>query len=258
VLNVMQGLVIAVVFALLTTVFRIQWPRWRMLSRLSGTEEFRDCGRYGRVQDVDGIRIFRFDAPLLFTNVEHFAKSVERAVTDCPPSGLATLHNVFAWNPSAKKSPAQSLIGRLSKSESEEEKAPQVHHLIIDCSGFTFVDYTSLSALADVYRQMKDRGINVYFAGAKAPVRDVLDACGFHRSVGKENFYPAIHDAVLAASQSETDHTTTPGTEVINHSQLLLPLNNSTILNSKSSVCIKESSLLEWEQRKRLDECDDL
>lgn len=61
----MQGLAVSVIFALLTTVFRVQWPRWRVLSRLSGTEEYRDAGRYLRVTNVDGVRIFRFDAPLV-------------------------------------------------------------------------------------------------------------------------------------------------------------------------------------------------
>lgn len=46
VLNVMQGLAVSVVFALLTTVFRVQWPRYRMLSRLSGTEEYRDVSHF--------------------------------------------------------------------------------------------------------------------------------------------------------------------------------------------------------------------
>uniref|UniRef100_A0AC34Q4C5 SLC26A/SulP transporter domain-containing protein n=1 Tax=Panagrolaimus sp. JU765 TaxID=591449 RepID=A0AC34Q4C5_9BILA len=64
ILNVMSGLAVAVVFALLTTIFRIQWPRWRMLSQLTGTEEYRDIGRYGRTTEVEGIKIFRFDAPL--------------------------------------------------------------------------------------------------------------------------------------------------------------------------------------------------
>ena len=82
VLNVMQGLALAVGFALLTTVFRVQWPRWYLLSRLNGTEDYRDSGRYAHVTDVDSVRIFRFDAPLLFTNVEHFANSARKAVTD--------------------------------------------------------------------------------------------------------------------------------------------------------------------------------
>lgn len=45
---------------------------------------------------------------------------------------------------------------------------------------------------------MEARGIYVYFAGAKAPIRDTLEACGFFNSVDLSNFYPTIHDAVNA------------------------------------------------------------
>lgn len=79
----MNGLVTSIIVALLTTVFRIQWPRWQVLSRLNGTEEYRDCGRYARVTFVKSIRIFRFDAPLLFTNVDSFANAVEKALWTC-------------------------------------------------------------------------------------------------------------------------------------------------------------------------------
>ncbi|KAH7730560.1 SULP-4 protein [Aphelenchoides avenae] len=273
VLNVMQGLAVAVIFALLTTIFRIQWPRWRMLSRLSGTEDFRDSGRYARVQDVEGVRVFRFDAPLLFMNVDHFASSVEKAVTACTTDGLATLHNVFASNGASngpKRSITRTLLPRaFIRQEDKESKAATndcVQHLVIDCSGFTFVDYSSVVALADAYRQMKERGIMVYFAGAKAPIRDVLDSCGFHRMVGKDNFYPSIYDAVLAATTKSDEPVTCTETDVPDASLLQLPTANSTLctskssgfLNSKVSLTRKDTfTTLDWE-RKHPDELDDL
>uniref|UniRef100_A0A7E4UYM6 STAS domain-containing protein n=1 Tax=Panagrellus redivivus TaxID=6233 RepID=A0A7E4UYM6_PANRE len=217
VLDVMKGLAVAVVFALLTTVFRIQWPRWHMLSQLAGTEEYRDSGRYGRTTDIEGIRIFRFDAPLLFTNVEHFANSVERAISKSAETlpGMATLHN-FALAPAPKQAAKvgnKGFVARIFASGKEgyentdKKRVAGVEYLIIDCSGFTFIDYTSVSALTDVYNRLRARGLNVYFAEAKAPVRDMLESCGFFVSVYKINFYPTIHDAVLAACANRRNNT---------------------------------------------------
>jgi MFS superfamily sulfate permease-like transporter len=79
----MQGLFVAVVFALLTTVFRVQWPRWRTLSRLTGTEEYRDAGRYSRVTNIEGIRIFRFDAPLVIKTCEILNYFKISAIYEC-------------------------------------------------------------------------------------------------------------------------------------------------------------------------------
>ncbi|KAI6190512.1 hypothetical protein M3Y97_00126000 [Aphelenchoides bicaudatus] len=238
VLNVMQGLAISVIFALLTTVFRIQWPRWRVLSRLSGTEEYRDAGRYGRITNVEGIRIFRFDAPLLYTNVEHFAKSVEQAIQPITSVPI-------------KSSLKQQKIGAPNEKDAEKavesiEEAP-IQNLIIDCSGFTFIDLTSATALADIYHQMQLRDIQVYFAGAKAPLRDTLEACGFYESVELFNFYPTVHDAVNAALaqkvelavQAPPDPLPTPSSNQLNIPPPVSPMTKSArslVANSFVSI----------------------
>ncbi|TKR87611.1 hypothetical protein L596_011983 [Steinernema carpocapsae] len=208
--NVMEGLAISVVYALLTTVFRIQWPRWRILSRLTGTEDYRDIGRYSRVSNIESIRVFRFDAPLLFTNVEHFRHSVEKATVDCPLPSLATLDNLLTTEYSEEKlepkSPRrdtkQLLLNGANISDFEincTAKPKTVEHLVIDCSGFTFVDYTSIQALQEVFLQMVTNGTRIYFAGAKAPVRDMFESCGLYKAIPRDNFYPTIYDAVEAA-----------------------------------------------------------
>uniref|UniRef100_A0A914ECT1 STAS domain-containing protein n=1 Tax=Acrobeloides nanus TaxID=290746 RepID=A0A914ECT1_9BILA len=145
-INVMEGLILSVLFELLTTLFRIQWPRWRILSKLTGTEEYQDCGRYARVTTIENIRIFRFDAPL------------------------------------------------------NDIEAHPINHVVLDCSGITFVDLTSVNALADVYQRMHAKEINIYFACVKATVRDMLDSCEFYKIVPKSQFFPTIHDAVLCAT----------------------------------------------------------
>lgn len=90
----------------------------------------------------------------------------------------------------------------------EVEKPPS-RHFIIDCSGFTFVDYMGINGLKEVYDDMRKMGVLVYFAAAKgdklfkilllAPVRDMFAQCGFFETVSKANFYPTIRDAVAIA-----------------------------------------------------------
>ncbi|VDM46130.1 unnamed protein product [Toxocara canis] len=200
--DVMWGLMLSVAFALVTTIFRTQWPRWHILSRLEGTDEYRDTGRYGRVTDIDSVRIFRFDAPLLFTNVDHFRSAAEKATIDCPIMSLATLDNILEVecpNKSPRKQRKMRHIFQRSLSEYHESPMRHVEHLVVDCSGFTFIDFMSVNSLIELYQQMRSNGIQVYFAGAKAPIRDMFEACGFYESVSKDHFYPTIHDAVQSA-----------------------------------------------------------
>ncbi|VDM62334.1 unnamed protein product [Angiostrongylus costaricensis] len=69
-IDVTEGLAISILFALFTTIIREQWPRWHLLGNVSGTSDFRDFEKYDDVYFFKGICMFRFDSPLLFTNVE--------------------------------------------------------------------------------------------------------------------------------------------------------------------------------------------
>uniref|UniRef100_A0AC35U1Z5 STAS domain-containing protein n=1 Tax=Rhabditophanes sp. KR3021 TaxID=114890 RepID=A0AC35U1Z5_9BILA len=191
--NVMQGLLISVGFALLTTVFRIQWPRWYNLAMLTGTEDYRDIGRYGRMTEFRNVVVFRFDAPLLYTNVEHFQNSVNQVISKCEGK---------KQDGSDKSS--KSLLKKISLVSKKQVSTECVKHLVLDCSGFTFVDFTSVSALSDLFHQLGKKNVTMYFAGAKAPIRDIFESSNFYLRVPKKFFYPTIHDAVMASQQTET------------------------------------------------------
>ncbi|KAK6050948.1 hypothetical protein COOONC_11546 [Cooperia oncophora] len=75
--DVIQGLLIGILFALLTTLARQQWPQWHILSNIPGTSEYRDIERYQQIHFIENVSIVRFDAPLLFTNVEQFREMVD-------------------------------------------------------------------------------------------------------------------------------------------------------------------------------------
>uniref|UniRef100_A0A914YXR8 SLC26A/SulP transporter domain-containing protein n=1 Tax=Panagrolaimus superbus TaxID=310955 RepID=A0A914YXR8_9BILA len=49
--DVTPGLGISIIWALMTTVFRTQFPRWHFLATLTGTNDFRDSERYKAVVD---------------------------------------------------------------------------------------------------------------------------------------------------------------------------------------------------------------
>uniref|UniRef100_A0A0K0FM54 FI18412p1 (inferred by orthology to a D. melanogaster protein) n=1 Tax=Strongyloides venezuelensis TaxID=75913 RepID=A0A0K0FM54_STRVS len=201
--NLMEGLLISIGYALITTVFRIQWPRWYTLSQLTGTEDYRDTGRYNRVTELNNIVIFRFDAPLLFTNVEHFQNSIfkviwkekkEKQKVDGATENKKNSEKRF----SLKISPFNSLTSDKKIIITKEI----VSYLIVDCSGFTFIDITSISSLIDLFHRLGRIGVTTYFAGAKAPIRDVLERANFFNTVPKKFFFPTIHDAVLATENT--------------------------------------------------------
>ncbi|GMT32684.1 hypothetical protein PFISCL1PPCAC_23981, partial [Pristionchus fissidentatus] len=191
-IDVTPGLAISICYALFTTIAREQWPRWHLLGNVHGTFDFKDSERYEDVFFFHAICIFRFDSPLLFTNVDRFKKCIAKAMSQWERS-----HEYYVFRVERTKILTNAIDG--VKEEEVDEGEALSRHFIVDCSGFTFVDYMGVSALKEVYVEMRNRGVLVYFAAAKAPVRDLFSKCGFYDYVAKENFYPTIRDGVAIA-----------------------------------------------------------
>uniref|UniRef100_A0A0K0CVC7 Sulfate_transp domain-containing protein n=1 Tax=Angiostrongylus cantonensis TaxID=6313 RepID=A0A0K0CVC7_ANGCA len=66
-INVMEGLAISLIFALFTVIGRSQWPEWQYFFPSTDIIGANDSG--GSIGPFD-MCVFRFDGPLLFTNVE--------------------------------------------------------------------------------------------------------------------------------------------------------------------------------------------
>ncbi|GMR32059.1 hypothetical protein PMAYCL1PPCAC_02254 [Pristionchus mayeri] len=193
-IDVTPGLAISICYALFTTIAREQWPRWHLLGNVHGTYDFKDSERYEDVFFFHAICIFRFDSPLLFTNVDRFKKCIAKAMSQWERS-----HEYYVFRVERTKVLTDAMEGGECKEEEVDEGEALSRHFIVDCSGFTFVDYMGVSALKEVYVEMRNRGVLVYFAAAKAPVRDLFSKCGFYDYVAKENFYPTIRDGVAIA-----------------------------------------------------------
>ncbi|ETN76017.1 STAS domain protein [Necator americanus] len=170
-IDVMQGLAIAILFALFTT----------------------------------SVCVLRFDSPLLFTNVERFRKIVDKLAKD--------------WDgvKCCGKIDKRHLIPG-EKTEKHEIASNSSHttkkYLIIDCSGFAYVDVMGVNGLKEIYEEMKAKNIQVSFAAAKAPVRELFEASGLYATVAKTNFYPTIYDAV---SYAQLEKSTLQMDEVVLH-----------------------------------------
>lgn len=196
--DVSEGLIIAIFFALFTTIIREQYPKWDMLANVKDTDEFRD-NQYQETTFYKGICIFRFDAPLLFHNVEVFKKCIEKAFNEWKKS--PEFHIVKDEKSGKDRKFTFESMQRIAP-VNEQILHPGAHrdpilsrHFVIDCSGLTFIDLMGVSALKEVFSDLRKKGVQVYFASVKIPVREMLEKCNFFEFVSKDNFYPTLRDA---------------------------------------------------------------
>lgn len=139
-LGATQGILVAVVLALLRFVRLTARPRVEILGRVEGMPGFHALARHERATAPEGIVIFRFNGPLVFFNAGHF----RHALLDAAGGGGA---------PTA---------------------------VILDLLPVTEVDVTGLFTLKEVLEVLTGRGVRLVGAGRQTEWRNWMEERGFN------------------------------------------------------------------------------
>ena len=84
-LGVLQGIVVAVVLAILLFFQRNWWPHGAVLGTAAGMPGWHDIKAYPHSEELPGIVIYRWEAPLFFANAGIFRQSVRQLVRERKP-----------------------------------------------------------------------------------------------------------------------------------------------------------------------------
>ncbi|KRZ15482.1 Prestin [Trichinella zimbabwensis] len=215
ILDITYGLLVSVAFALLTIVFKSQWPDSICLGRIPKTELYRGLNAYAKAEEIPGVKIYRFDSPLFFANVEIF----RQRLYEC--TGIDPIHQKVTGDLSKKHKNYGSMESRSTEkqpsvnssewpvTESKTDASlivacpscsANLHTIIIDCSSFPFVDLMGVESMKQIYLEYKKIGIAVKFAYCKVSLRQILEKTDFFQTVPKARLYPSIEDAVTVAT----------------------------------------------------------
>ena len=86
VFGVLQGIVLAIILAVGLYFVRGWQPHGAVLGQVEGLPGWHDVARYPEAQQVPGVVVFRWEAPLFFANATAFRKQVRDVVRDGHPS----------------------------------------------------------------------------------------------------------------------------------------------------------------------------
>jgi MFS superfamily sulfate permease-like transporter len=156
-IGVMEGILIAVVLALLTFIWRAWRPYDAVLGRVDGLKGYHDITRHPEAKRIPGLVLFRWDAPLFFANAGIFREHVLRAIAESPTP---------------------------------------VKWVIVAAEPVTDIDVTAADAVAELDADLHQVGMDLCFAEMKGPVKDHLKRYGLFTQLGTENFFPTIGQAV--------------------------------------------------------------
>jgi MFS superfamily sulfate permease-like transporter len=157
-LGVLPGIAIAVGLSILNVFRRAWWPYDTELGRVEGLAGYHDVHTHPDAQQVPGLVIYRFDAPLFFANATTFRHQVRR---------LAAADPAPRW-------------------------------IVIAAEPVTDVDTTAADVLTDLDEALNAPGISLVFAELKDPVRAKIERYGLTRTIDPGHFFPTVGAAVRA------------------------------------------------------------
>ncbi|CAJ0607522.1 unnamed protein product [Cylicocyclus nassatus] len=223
--NVNIGLIVGIVFALLTVVFRTQWADSFCMGRIPGTSDFKGLGHYRSAEELPGIKVFRFDAPLYFANAELFISRVNDACGLNPVLVKAKLNESAAAEKNktnmdesaedSKNAPGDMelrVVGRrLADASTEvvedstEHVVTQLTHIIIDCSSIPYIDLMGKDAICQIVADYAAIDITVLIANAKVTLRQLFETSDFYQKVSKNKMFVSVNDAVSQALKEQRE-----------------------------------------------------
>jgi high affinity sulfate transporter 1 len=164
-LGVLPGIALAVVLSILNVFRRAWWPYQALLGQVDGMSGLHDVSRFDRARELEGLVVFRFDAPLFFANARTFRDQVRRLASATPTP---------RW-------------------------------ILLAAEPITDVDTTAADVLLELDEELTGRGIELAVAELKDPVRARIRDYGLGRSLADDHVFRTIDDAIVAYRASFPD-----------------------------------------------------
>ena len=157
--GVLPGIVIAVVLSVLY-IFKRTWaPYSAVLGKPPGVPGYHDIRSYPDAEQLPGLLIVRWSAPLFFANANQF----------------------------------RDLIRDLVKAAS-----PTPRWVLVAAEPITDIDTTAAAMLADLDIELNASGIHLAFAELQSGVRDTITRYGLLETIEEGRFYRSVSEAVDA------------------------------------------------------------
>jgi MFS superfamily sulfate permease-like transporter len=156
-LDILAGVVIGIALSLVLLIHRLDHPHVAVLGQSADGMVYRDIAENDGFSEVPGTLIYRFDAPLIFSNADFFVDDV---------------------------------------SERVRAAGPALRRVVLDFEAISDVDTTGLDALLDLRQRLEAMDVGLALARARSEVLDLFDRMGAVDVIGSEHVHATVRDAI--------------------------------------------------------------
>ncbi len=157
ILGVLPGIAVAIALSLGDFVRRAWRPHTAILGRIHNRKGYHDIERHPEGEQIPGLIIYRFDAPLFFANGEFFLDGLKTAI--------ASRGEPIIW-------------------------------VVVAAEPITDIDTTAAEVLDQLFDHLDAEGIQLVFAELKGPVKDRLRSYGLYQRLGDDRFFATLGTAI--------------------------------------------------------------
>lgn len=159
------GIVTGIILSILLFLYRAAYPHIARLGRIKGHHEFRNITRFSDLETWEGLVIIRIDAPLSFINIQEITDYIQRFLNE----------------------------------------EPQTKEIIVDAGPVSHLDATAADGLHTMLEELNQKGVRLVFCDVIGPVRDTMKQTGLTKTIGKENLFLSLSEAVENALTNAKD-----------------------------------------------------
>jgi len=157
-IGITTGILIGVLISLLLLVYRTSKPHFAVLGNIRDTDYYKNVDRFqGEVVIRDDLLVVRFDAQLYFGNANYFKNTLFRLI---------------------------------------DEKGDALRGVILNAEAINYIDSSAAQMLTQVIKNIHDRNLKFYIAGAIGPTRDIIFSSGIIWELDREFLSVKIGEAV--------------------------------------------------------------
>jgi MFS superfamily sulfate permease-like transporter len=155
-LGVLEGIAVAVALSILNVFRRAWWPHYTTLGRVAGVPGHHDVELHPDAEQLSGLAILRFDAPLFFANARTFRDVVRELAA----------------------------------------ATPRPRWVLIAAEAITDIDTTAADMLLSLDVELNAAGTSLVFAELKDPVRAKLERYTLIGPLDPDHFFATLDSAV--------------------------------------------------------------
>ncbi|CAG2176528.1 unnamed protein product [Oppiella nova] len=207
VLCVDYGIYIGIVASLLLLIYKSERPKTYLLGTMPELDIYVPINKFNRVEEPKDFKIFQMCGPLNFSNVEYFSTELENKCG----FHLTSIQKYM------KSKEYKSSYAKVSQNI-RYETLPKIQltrlalnydtlpkYLVIDCSVFSFIDFSGISTLKKIILTFEDIGIQTVLSGIHVHLESMLAKEGFFTDISTDHLYKTIHDAVVCLQELENE-----------------------------------------------------